>query len=476
MLLDDDVVLARGCIGRLVAALKARPEFAAFAADCTGAMEPGLDHWDYPRHVTLASTLFRRDRLAELTFRGLSDRCDCQCACDDLRRAGFGIGYVPGAVAWHRPLEPKPHQVCSPATEPSPPPISIAADATPRAGRILVAFDRTHFQLFQQRFLASLRRSGNQELVTAVTSGLYPSEVRRLETTTGVEVVIAPNDGNPARRRPRDFARILADWPEDTPVAYWDAPDILFQRPVAELWDLVRSRPDRLLVASEVLRFGGNEVADFWINTISDPEARRAALALVAGRHVFNSGFAAGTADTMRRCLLEIDRILHSPAIHGSTDWADQTALNLYLYGQPDVWSQVSSTWNYCLVGLRPGDFRVRSDGQIERSDGTLAHVVHGNGKTFGPRTLACSRGLPPRRGCVLRPDPGLHLHESRVSPEIRLPPSRLEAPPMQRTPVKGFRAPDRRDMLARRRCRSVRTPAIWITPGSPGDYLDSAR
>ncbi len=101
--LDDDVVLASDCIASLVEGLRARPGFAALAADSAGEMAGGWENWDYPAHVGMAATLFRRERLAALTFRFEAGKCECRCCCEDLRRAGYGIGYLPSARAWHRP-------------------------------------------------------------------------------------------------------------------------------------------------------------------------------------------------------------------------------------------------------------------------------------------------------------------------------------------------------------------------------------
>src|SRR5262249_20815503 len=69
MFVDDDVVLGPACVVRLVEGLQKRPEFAALGADCAGEMRDGWHHWDYPPHVGMAATLFRRRCLAELTFR-----------------------------------------------------------------------------------------------------------------------------------------------------------------------------------------------------------------------------------------------------------------------------------------------------------------------------------------------------------------------------------------------------------------------
>ena len=88
MYLDDDVVLGPDCVARLVEGLSRRPGFAALGADCAGEMASGLWNWDYPPHVGMASTLFRRDRLASLRFRWEPGKCECRCCCDDLRRDG----------------------------------------------------------------------------------------------------------------------------------------------------------------------------------------------------------------------------------------------------------------------------------------------------------------------------------------------------------------------------------------------------
>ena len=293
MLLDDDVVLGPRCVARLAEGLRTRQEFAALGADTAGEMEQGWDHWDYPRHVRMNAVLFRRERLEALTFRWEPSKCDCQCCCDDLRRAGHAIGYLREAEAWHRPsptpapprgAEVSPH-LAPPhreprATEPTP-----AAAIPSLPGRILAAFDRKHLRLFVKRFLRTLRDEGNSETVTAVTSGLFPSERRSLARMPGVEVIVAPNDGHPARQRLRDFQQAVASWPPDTPVAYWDAADIVFQDRIAPLWDpsgwttSTSSRP-----TPEVrVTFRESTTCWMWTETIRDPEARARAIDLFRG-------------------------------------------------------------------------------------------------------------------------------------------------------------------------------------------------
>ena len=142
MCLDDDVVLGPGCIARLVDALRNRPGFAAMGADSAGEMAGGWQNWDYPRHVGMAATLFRRDRLAALTFRWEPGRCECLCCCHDLRRGGLGIGYLAGAGpgiartrpgrTTHRVVGSRGHPISSHPTTPRPTPSGCRWRSTPR--------------------------------------------------------------------------------------------------------------------------------------------------------------------------------------------------------------------------------------------------------------------------------------------------------------------------------------------------------
>src|SRR5262249_16972493 len=156
-------------------------------------------------------------------------RCECRCCCDDLRRAGFGIGYRPGATARHEPGAAASHRARD-------------EDARPpdRPGRVLTVFNRRDVEKFHRQFARPLRASGNPERVTAVAYGLYPSERARLASLPGVEVVAIPGDDvRPAIRRLKDLQGVISGWPEDTPAAYWDAGDVLFQGRLAGLWDEV---------------------------------------------------------------------------------------------------------------------------------------------------------------------------------------------------------------------------------------------
>jgi hypothetical protein len=381
LLLDDDVVLAPGCVAKLVAGLQARTGFAALAADSAGEMAGGWQSWDYPTHVGMAAVLFRREQLDSMTFRWNGDKCECRCCCEDLRRAGYGIGYLPGAIAWHRPFTgeggAKPEN-SEPQSRPN------GDRMTRRAGRVLSAFNRRDYRRFCQQFIPTFRAAGNREIVTAVTYGLYPSEAAALCRKPGVEVVaIADNGVCPALRRLCDFQSVIAAWPEDTPVAFWDAGDVQFQSHLEPLWEMVRANPDVLLVAREPLSYPENPVIRTWTDCIRDPSSRRRAFDLMSSHTFLNSGFGAGMVPPLLRYLREADQLLNSPALEGVGDWGDQPAMNLFCYTNPGSFQEIWRGWNFALAGRDPGEYRVTSDGRFHTSQGESIQVVHGNSGTL---------------------------------------------------------------------------------------------
>ena len=99
MFLDDDVVLAPGCVSTLVRELSQRPMYGALAADYSGEAREG----QVAGHVTMGATLFRREALEQVRFRWREEKCECQCCCDDLRRLCWAIDYCPSAKARHLP-------------------------------------------------------------------------------------------------------------------------------------------------------------------------------------------------------------------------------------------------------------------------------------------------------------------------------------------------------------------------------------
>ena len=97
MFLDDDVVLPPQGIEKLVYALIFNPWYAAI----------GLDYQDFVQpspgaiHVAMGAVLFIRPILERIHFRTEPNKCECLCCCEDLRRMGYGIDYLPGLPAEH---------------------------------------------------------------------------------------------------------------------------------------------------------------------------------------------------------------------------------------------------------------------------------------------------------------------------------------------------------------------------------------
>jgi len=388
MYLDDDVVPEPDCVRRLIDGLNARPGYAALAADYLGECGAGSD--GAAGHVGMGCTLFRRESLARVRFRWSPGRCECQCCCDDLRARGRDIGYFAAARARHVESLTAPHAEAAPPRDTPP---DAAAPQSGLAPRVLVAFDRRHLPKFRRQFLGTLRASGNAEPVTAVTYGLYPSERGVLGRTPGVEVFALPDTGvMPPVRRLRDFQAVLERWPGATPVAYWDAGDVMFQGRLGPLWDLVRANPGRLLAVREPVSHPENLAVARWTLSVRDPVSRRLAFDLLSSHPFLNSGFAAGTARSLRAYFREADEALRTSPLAGSSDWGDQTALNLYCHSHPDRWLEVAPGWNYCLLDRPTGAVRVRQDGRIVASGGEPIFVAHGNAQSL--RQFAISRRL----------------------------------------------------------------------------------
>lgn len=380
MFLDDDIELASDTIARLVDALRRRPGHGAMAADYIGES----DHGCPTAHVGMGATLFRRAVLDRIRFRCESDRCECQCCCDDMRQLGFGIAYLGAARAWHLKGFPSHHATDLPQSDAAP----VRQPSRVIAPRILAAFDRRHYPKFRRIFLESLRATGNNERVTAVAYGLYPSEVHILSREPNVEVLAYPqNNKSPAVRRLQEFRVVIERWDPDTPLAYWDAADVFFQAKLDKLWEQVRDNPDKLLAVEEPKTQFMSQVVAFWTRTIRDPGARRRAFELLSARPFLNSGFAAGTPRSLVPYLEEATNMLSSFTLEGSTDWGDQTAFNLYCHTHPERWKQIEEGWNYCLYSRDPSEFHVRA-GQIVSTKGKPVHAVHGTAHSFRQREL----------------------------------------------------------------------------------------
>jgi hypothetical protein len=388
MFVDDDVELAPGTIARLLAALRAAPRYAALAADYRDRPDSLPD-----RHVAMGATLFRRSALALIRFRWEPGCCECQCCCDDLRRHALGIGYAPGVRAIHhqRRMAKNSDVQCSMfdvrCSSTQRPPVGGASSSKPSRvtnGCVLAAFNRRHLGKFRRQFLASLRRAGNDERVLAVGYGLFPSEQSLVSRLPQVTLRAHPESWTmPPIRRLLDFQEELTNLPPETPVAYWDAADVFFQESLAPLWQIVRANPERLLAVREPSGYPRNSAVTRWSRSIRDPHWRQRVFELLKVRPFLNSGFAAGTASVMLAYLREAHRMRHSAELHGSTDWGDQMALNLYCHFEPARWLEIDEGWNFCTHDRPRGEVRVKSDGRVTTRSGTKIYVTHGNAHSF---------------------------------------------------------------------------------------------
>ena len=374
MFLDDDVALGPRTVAELIEGLKSRPAYGALAADyrgdCAGTTPVP--------HVAMGATLFRRSALALIEFRWTAERCECQCCCDDLRRLGFGIGYLPGAAAGH--LTEHAGKECPDEGLRAEAQDLTSSSASGLPGRVFAAFDRRHYGKFRRQFLASFRAAGNREQVTAVGYGLHPSEQAVLREMPEVNLIARPpSETMVPVARLSDFCDAIEHLPKDTPVAYWDAADVLFQGRLERLWRKTREHPDKLLAVREPTCHPQNPAVAAWTLSIRDSAARDDAFRLLAARPFLNSGFAAGTARAMLAYLRAACRLRRSVALDGTTDWGDQMALNLYCHSDPERWKEVEEDWNYCVHARPPGEVRVTSSGRVESARKIPIHVVHGN-------------------------------------------------------------------------------------------------
>lgn len=367
MFVDDDVVLPPNCISTLVRELEDKPVYGALAADYLGESVRG----SVADHVSMGATMFRREALNRVTFRASSDRCDCSYCCEDLRKQWIGINYVDGLVATHLELPVEPWHAARPS-------VTSTSQARPV---ILTAFNRRDYIRFCNQFLSSLRTSGNEEEVIAVTYGLRPRELKKLESY-GVIVHPCPaNEHDVARRRMNDFQTAIDRFPAETPVAYWDAGDVLFQASLDELWEIVRENQDKVHVTCEPIGHPHVPGICSWIDGIDDATQRKSVNELLHEKTMYNGGFAAGTVAAMQRFLSEVCTLQESPVLQGA-ELVDQLAMNVYCHSDSDACVEIDSTWNYCLCNRELGGARFDKNGKYQDGESSRK-VLHGNGWEF---------------------------------------------------------------------------------------------
>ena len=394
MFLDDDVIPASDCVARLHHALQCRPNYGAFAADYLGEQRLRRE----TQHVGMGATMFRRPALTQIGFRWEANKCECLCCCEDLRQLGLRIGYLPGARAFHMDQKPRECEIPSsrhtePSVDESASPQQTPANQTDSQlasqAKVMVAFDRRDVRRFRDVFLRSLRAFSNLQEVIVIGYGLYPTEVSLLNRLPGVRVVRKPVDGRMAPvRRLEDFEEVLSDLPEETPAAYWDASDVIFQGSLNPLWNLTQKYSGKLLAVREPLGYPYNSAIPGWTRTIRHPTMRRRAFELFSTNPFLNSGFGAGTASALAKYFQEATRLRNSPELQGTTDWGDQTAMNLYCHSDSSRWQEVPESWNYCVHDRRKGDVKVTPDGRVTCRSKTPIYVVHGNARSLAKMAI----------------------------------------------------------------------------------------
>ncbi len=218
----------------------------------------------------------------------------------------------------------------------------------------------------------------------AVGYGLRPGERRMLSGLRGVTVIQkSPNAQLPPARRLHDFGDVVAQLPPRTPVAWWDAADVIFQGKLDPLWRLTQQHPQQLLAVREPTAYPDNPAVESWCLSIRDSKMRDRAFSLLASNPFLNRGFGAGTAAALLHYFRTADQLRQSRALLGSTDWGDQAALNLYCHQDHARWHEISETWNFCVHDRPRGSVRVTSDGQVSSENVGRICAVHGNAQSL---------------------------------------------------------------------------------------------
>ena len=381
MFVDDDVLLDPDCISTLLSEFRGADQLGAVAADFAG----DLLRPERAGHIGMGATLFRRSVLQRLNFRFTDKLCECWCACLDLKHNGVEIRYSPTARVIH-PY--KPAESRAPSDSPGAATAPLREEALGQAStpepRILAAFDRRDIDRFEHQFLKTLRAHGNRQQVTAVAYGLYPTECRRIESLDRVTLDWQSYNGQMVPvRRVADFARHLAGVDPRTPIAYWDVADVVFQDSLDDLWRAVRATPDRLLAVAEPKGYPHNQVIPAWSLSIHDPRYAQQAFELLKHNPFLNSGFAAGTAASLRQYFQAATQMRSGPELTGTTDWGDQMGLNMYCHQHPQRWQPIDPRWNFCVHDRAPGEVRVTPQGKIMSRSGARISVAHGNARSL---------------------------------------------------------------------------------------------
>jgi lipopolysaccharide biosynthesis glycosyltransferase len=229
-----------------------------------------------------------------------------------------------------------------------------------------------------------LRANGNAEQVLAIGYGLYPSEANALSRLPNLQLQTAPNNGQmvPVRRL-QDFARLTSALDANTPVAYWDVGDVLFQDSLKPLWNLILENPGKLLAVAEPKGYPHNAVIPAWSLSIRDQDARLRTFSLLKSNPFLNSGFAAGSAEAMHAYFTRGEAMLKGSELLGTSDWGDQMALNIYCHSDPSRWISIDQRWNYCVHDRAVGEVYIGERSRVCSKRNPNLAVIHGNARSL---------------------------------------------------------------------------------------------
>ena len=323
MFLDDDIVISPSTVSTLLEELKQQPIFGAMAADALGDTATA----NQSDHVGVGVTLFRRSALDRIEFRWEPQKCECLCACEDLRHQMIGIGYANGLTAEHIEIGSGTwHQARDRARESSPAPDPA----------ILCVVGRHNVSRFSFQFVPSLRAAGNEEQVVVLAYGLPPSQQRSLRHLANVQVWPYRRNGPEAAMLKEEslVGDALTRLDPRTPLATWSAGKTIFQHRLTPLWERLEAAPGSVLVTD---------------------------IAQVAGQEMTHEIFFASTAGTMQS-------VLDS----GTSTWLAK-AITDDLRENPHRFKQIPQAWNYPLLATAPGCFE--ATGRFD--NGESAFVLH---------------------------------------------------------------------------------------------------
>ena len=104
--MDNDLILEKDSFSKMVEFLDIHPHFAAIAINKYKRPE-GDGEGLISNHVDSAPVLWRKEILDKLTYEfratGGIIQCECQTACDDVRKMGYEIGFLTNITCKHIP-------------------------------------------------------------------------------------------------------------------------------------------------------------------------------------------------------------------------------------------------------------------------------------------------------------------------------------------------------------------------------------